>query len=40
MATSARIQMSESKLFQGKSGKKYFGTKRFDRTEKGKLHMQ
>jgi len=40
MATSAGIQMSESKLFQGKSGKKYFGTKRFERTEKGKLHMQ
>lgn len=39
MAIIAGIQMSECKLFTGKSGKKYFGTKRFDRIETGKLHM-
>ena len=31
MALQAGIQMSECRLFNGKSGKVYFGTKRFDR---------
>ena len=32
MALKAGIEMSDCKLFKGKSGKDYFGTKRFDRT--------
>lgn len=39
MASQAGVTMSESRLFQGKSGKLYFGTKRFDRTPQGRLHM-
>lgn len=39
MALRAGIEMSECELFHGKSGQTYFGTKRFDRTEKGKLHV-
>lgn len=39
MALRAGIEMSECQLFHGKSGQTYFGTKRFDRTEKGKLHV-
>ena len=39
MAIDARIEMSESKLFKGKSGKVYFGTKRFDRIGNNRLHM-
>ncbi|MRT93412.1 type II toxin-antitoxin system HipA family toxin [Ancylomarina sp. 16SWW S1-10-2] len=39
MALKAGIEMSECQLFQGKSNQTYFGTKRFDRTEKGKLHV-
>jgi serine/threonine-protein kinase HipA len=39
MATDAGINMSRSKLFKGNSGKYYFGTKRFDRNDKGRLHM-
>lgn len=39
MAIACGIEMSESKLFQGKSGKSYFATKRFDRLENKRLHM-
>lgn len=39
MAAAAGIEMSPCRLFEGKSGRQYFGTKRFDRTAKGKLHM-
>jgi serine/threonine-protein kinase HipA len=39
MALGAGIEMSESKLFKGKTGKVYFGTRRFDRVAEKKLHM-
>ena len=39
MALDAGIEMSESKLFKGKTGKSYFGTKRFDRVGNNRLHM-
>jgi len=39
MALDAGIEMSESKLFKGKSGKAYFGTKRFDRIGNKRLHL-
>lgn len=39
MAIASGIQMNESKLFEGKSGKVYFGTKRFDRIKNSRLHM-
>lgn len=39
MAKEAGIEMSDCKLFQGKSGKFYFGTKRFDRIGNKKLHL-
>ncbi len=39
MALAAGIEMSECKLFKGKSGKVYFGTKRFDRIGNYRLHM-
>ena len=39
MAIAAGIQMSESKLLLGKSGKKYFTTKRFDRYQNNRLHL-
>jgi serine/threonine-protein kinase HipA len=39
MAINAGIEMSESKLFKGKSGKLYFGTKRFDRPGDKRLHV-
>ncbi len=38
MAMQAGIQMSECRLFTGKSGKVYFGTKRFDREGSKRLH--
>lgn len=38
MALQAGIQMSECRLFNGKSGKVYFGTKRFDREGGKRLH--
>jgi serine/threonine-protein kinase HipA len=38
MALLAGIEMSECSLFKGKSGQVYFGTKRFDRTSKKRLH--
>jgi serine/threonine-protein kinase HipA len=39
MAIDAGIEMSVSKLFKGKSGQTYFGTKRFDRIGNNRLHM-
>ena len=39
MAIDAGIEMSESQLFIGQSGKMYFGTKRFDRIGNSKLHL-
>lgn len=39
MAKSAGIEMAESKLLNGKSGKKYFATKRFDRVKNKRLHL-
>ncbi|MNJ88776.1 putative DNA-binding transcriptional regulator [compost metagenome] len=39
MATAAGIEMSESKLLNGKSGKSYFATKRFDRNHDQRLHL-
>ena len=39
MAIDAGIEMSESILFKGKSGKTYFGTKRFDRSGKNRFHL-
>jgi serine/threonine-protein kinase HipA len=39
MAIDAGIEMSESKLFKGKSGQVYFGTKRFDRIGNNRLHL-
>jgi serine/threonine-protein kinase HipA len=39
MAIDAGIEMSECKLFKGKSGQAYFGTKRFDRIGNNRLHM-
>ncbi len=39
MAQLAGIEMSECKLFEGESGRVYFGTKRFDRIGNTRLHM-
>lgn len=39
MATASGIEMSESKLLKGKSGKTYFATKRFDRSQDERLHL-
>jgi serine/threonine-protein kinase HipA len=39
MALDAGIEMSPCKLFTGSSGRRYFGTKRFDRIEGQRLHM-
>ncbi len=39
MALDAGIEMSESKLFKSKTGKFYFGTKRFDREGNNRLHL-
>jgi serine/threonine-protein kinase HipA len=39
IAKEAGIEMADCKLFEGKSGKYYFGTKRFDRIGNKKLHM-
>lgn len=38
MALKAGIEMSECRLFKGKSGQVYFGTRRFDRTGSQRLH--
>lgn len=39
MALEAGLEMNPCKLFKGKSGRVYFGTKRFDRDGKKRLHM-
>lgn len=39
MALAAGIEMNESKIFEGKSGRAYFGTKRFDRQGNNRLHL-
>jgi serine/threonine-protein kinase HipA len=39
MALDAGIEMSECKLFESPSGKKYFATKRFDRVWNDRLHL-
>ena len=39
MAVDSGIEMSECKLFKGKTGQVYFGTKRFDRIGNNRLHM-
>jgi len=39
MALQAGITMSECRLFKGRSGKVYFGTKRFDRENGKRLHI-
>ena len=39
MALDAGIEMNPCKLFSGKSGKQYFGTKRFDRENGKRLHV-
>ncbi len=39
MALGAGIEMNPCRLFTGESGRKYFGTKRFDRVEGQRLHM-
>ncbi len=39
MALKAGIEMNDCKLFKGKSDKVYFGTKRFDRLNKKRLHV-
>ncbi|MFG4003320.1 type II toxin-antitoxin system HipA family toxin [Flavobacterium aquidurense] len=39
MALAAGIDMSTCRLFETQSGKIFFGTKRFDRTQTGRLHL-
>jgi serine/threonine-protein kinase HipA len=39
MALNSGIKMNTCRLFTGKSGKNYFGTKRFDRRNGQRLHM-
>lgn len=39
MAIEVGLQMSECRLFSGLSGRKYFGTKRFDRVGNRRLHL-
>lgn len=39
MALAAGLEMSESRLFEGKAGRFYFGTKRFDRQGNQRVHM-
>lgn len=39
MAVEAGIEMSDCKLFEGKTGRTYFGTKRFDRHGNNRLHI-
>jgi len=39
MAQAANIDIMESRLLKGKSGKPYFATKRFDREKNSRLHM-
>ncbi len=39
MALKAGLEMSDCKLFTGRSGQTYFGTKRFDRIKEKRVHM-
>lgn len=39
LAVKAGIEMSECRLFEGKSGQVYFGTRRFDRIKNKRLHV-
>ena len=39
MAVAAGISMASCKLFTSASGNVFFGTKRFDRTDEGRLHL-
>lgn len=39
MALEAGLEMMPCKLFQGKTGRYYFGTKRFDRNHNNKIHL-
>lgn len=39
MAVSAGVEMTPCRLFSGASGRKYFGTKRFDRQANDRLHL-
>ncbi len=39
MAVDAGIEMNTCKLFRGRSGRAYFGTRRFDREKGKRLHM-
>ncbi|MFP9114573.1 type II toxin-antitoxin system HipA family toxin [Flavobacterium sp. RHBU_3] len=39
MAVAAGISMASCQLFTSASGNVFFGTKRFDRTDKGRLHL-
>jgi serine/threonine-protein kinase HipA len=39
MAQAAGIEMMETKVFEGNRGRKYFGTKRFDRARNRRIHM-
>jgi len=39
MAKSAGIEMPETRLFEGESGRAYFGVKRFDRVDGRRVHM-
>jgi serine/threonine-protein kinase HipA len=39
MARAAGLEMADTYLFEGDRGRKYFGTKRFDRVGNGRLHM-
>lgn len=39
MALDAGLEMSECRLLEGHSGRKYFATKRFDRSNENRIHM-
>lgn len=39
LARRAGLEVSECRLFEGRSGNVYFGTKRFDRTQGTRLHL-
>ncbi len=39
MARAAGLEMADTRLFEGDRGRKYFGTKRFDRMGSERLHM-
>lgn len=39
MAKAAGLETSESKVFEGKAGRAYFGTKRFDRLGNNRFHL-